>query len=200
MAGGFFPTFLSMTQNLQKDLLRKQMLEKRLAMTPEEVNSLSQQIQARVLKHSLWKKSERVGFYAGARHEVETHLLFMKALEESKTVYFPRVEQGLKFYEVTEPADLEKGAWGIMEPKHSCKPLASEETLDLLIVPGVAFDKRGFRLGFGRAFYDAILERFSDVSVGLAYDYQMVEVLPTDPWDKKVSRVITEKAEYPITT
>lgn len=185
-----------MPQNSQKETVRKSLLEKRLSLLPEDVSRLSGVIQARILKAALWKKCERLGLYYATKNEVETNLLFMKGLEEGYSVYFPRVEQGIHFYEVTDPSELAKGAWGILEPKHTCTPLPKTEKLDLLIVPGIAFDKGGYRLGYGRGFYDGVLEDYSACSIGLAYDFQIIEKLPVDPWDRHVKQVMTEKNEY----
>ncbi len=185
-----------MESNSQKKIIRQEILARRLALSAEEVNNLSVQIENRILKNPVWKKSEKIGLYSSVKNEVETNLLFMKALEEGMSVYFPRVEQGIRFYEIRDPGDLEKGAWGILEPKHDCAPLLSDQKLDLLMVPGIAFDKKGYRLGYGRGFYDHVLEEYHDVSVGLAYEFQVKDELPLDVWDKKVARVVTEKNDY----
>ncbi len=192
---GFEGSFF-VCMNSEKESIRKIILEKRLSLLPEEISRLSEMIQSRILKTALWKKCERLGLYHSTKNEVETNLLFMKALEAGSSVYFPRVEQGIQFYEVNEPSDLEKGAWGILEPKHSCTPLPKIEKLDLLIVPGLAFDKTCHRLGYGRGFYDVVLEAYATCSIGVAYDFQIVEKLPVDPWDRHVKQVMTEKNEY----
>lgn len=180
----------------QKKEVREVLLAKRMALTPEAVSGFSQNIQERLIASVLWKQSEWVALYSSVKNEVETRLLFMKALEGGKSVYFPRVEQGIQFYEVTSPDDLQKGAWGILEPKHGCPLLKEGEEGGLIVVPGVGFDQRGHRLGYGRGFYDAMLGRLAVPTVGLAYDLQVVADLPTDSRDRKVRNLITEKKEY----
>lgn len=185
-----------MKNRSEKNALRQTILDKRLVLPPEKTHHLSQQIQKHLIKDPKWQKVQKVGLYYATKNEVETKLLFMSALEKGASVYFPRVEQGIRYYEVKDPEDLQKGAWGIMEPKHGCSPLPSLNEIELLVVPGVVFDKQGHRLGYGKGFYDVLLEDFSNNSVGLAYDFQIVDTLPVDKWDRRVKQLVTEKNEY----
>jgi 5-formyltetrahydrofolate cyclo-ligase len=124
-----------------------------------------------------------------------TQTLFQKALESGLHVYFPRVEQGIKFYEVNGPEDLEKGSWSIPEPKIHCRELVADAKFDLLVVPGIVFNKDCFRIGYGRGFYDKFFSSLAvEVpTVSLAYDFQVVDFFEQDVWDKPVKAVITEK-------
>lgn len=182
-----------------KDEVRQSLLTRRSALSVDEVAQMSLAIQERLLKHRLWAAAESVGLYSAVKNEVETILLFHKALEQGKSVYYPRVEQGLKFYEVRERDQLVKGAWGILEPRHGCPMLLENEKLDLLIVPGVVFDMRGFRVGYGKGFYDIFLKSLPAQTVGLAYDFQIVPEISTEDWDVPVGTVMTEKRLLPVT-
>ena len=177
----------------QKENLRKELLQKRLSLLPEKVTTLSRDIEKKVMELLYWKQAENVGLYSNVKNEVETSLLFAKSLEEGKRVFFPRVEQGLGFYEVLGPEDLEKGAWGIMEPKHTCDPVLAEDGLGVVIVPALAFSEQGFRLGYGKGFYDRVLQNFKGVSIGITYDFMLLEDLPHEPHDRAVNYVVTEK-------
>lgn len=183
-----------MSESIQeeKKVLRTKTLERRLALTQEEVQIKSQAIQQRVLQAPFWKKATKLGLYWPIRQEVDTKLLFMKGLEQAKSIYFPRVEQGLRFYEVRDPGELQKGAWGLMEPKHGQPALSEIRDLDLLILPGLVFDKLGFRLGYGKGFYDVLLDKYPQKTLGFAYDFQVVEALPTEVWDQRVGYIVTE--------
>lgn len=185
-----------MNPNSKKEELRKSVLEKRLALPEDKIHLLSKPIEEKLIRHSLWSACEKIGLYSPVKNEVETKLLFMQALERGFSVYFPRVEQGLRFYEVNEPSDLQKGAWGIPEPKDSCVPLEKPQDLELIVVPGIVFDKKGHRLGYGKGFYDHFLKDFPNQTVGLAYDFQVLEELPADAWDVRLKKIITEKNEY----
>ena len=181
---------------MTKDQIRKKILEERLALSLERVHSLSLTIQQKIVLLPLWKKAQRVGLYSPVKNEVETRFLFTKALEEAKNVYFPRVEQGVQYYEVNDPADLQKGAWGVLEPKHGCVTLPPNTRLDLVIIPGIGFSSQGFRLGYGRGFYDRFLTSFTGATMGLAYEFQMIPSIPIDLWDCRLQYVMTEKKEY----
>jgi len=181
-----------------KDIVRQNILKLRETLSSEKVSKLSQKIQDRVFKANFWPKSGRVGLYAPVRNEVMTQSIFQKALESGLHVYFPRVEQGIQFYEVNGPEDLQKGSWSILEPKKDCVALSPTEKLDLLIVPGIAFTKMGHRIGYGRGFYDKYI---SDLAqnipvVGIAYDFQVIENFPLDDWDQPLTGVMTEKSFY----
>lgn len=181
---------------VKRDELRQSVLEKRTHLNVEMGFSLGVTIQERVLKSAHWKGPSTMGFYSAARNEVETKLLFMNALEQGVTAYFPRVEQGLQFYEVGDPTDLQKGAWGLLEPKHGCKPLPDLAALDLVFVPGIVFDLKGHRLGYGKGFYDMFLEHFPNKTIGLAYEFQLVDEIPAESWDQRLQYLMTEKKEY----
>ncbi|EKD41904.1 MAG: hypothetical protein ACD_73C00447G0001 [uncultured bacterium] len=178
-----------------KEELRKSILQKRLDLSPAFIHEQSQKIQKAVLNLPLWVQSQKIGLYSAVKNEVETMLLFMTGLEQGKNIYFPRVEQGLHFYEVLGPEDMQKGAWAILEPKQHCEPLGEEEKLDLVIVPGVVFDKSRNRIGYGKGFYDGVLKQFLETSIALAYDFQVVEEIKADSWDVKVKKIITDVRE-----
>lgn len=179
-----------------KKQLRQKILEKRLNLSAEKVVDLSQQIQSNLLKSKVWPRSGKIGLYSSVKNEVQTYFLFRKALEQGLHVYFPRVEQGIRFYEVNGPENLKKGSWGIPEPDSSCESLEEEEFLDLLVVPGIAFSKAGYRIGYGSGFYDRFLETRECRTVGLAYDFQIIDDFPVDPWDKKLSVIQSQQHIY----
>lgn len=181
--------------NKAKDEIRQPLLAKRQALKPEQVHALSLVIQERLLKLPQWKEIETIAVYSSVRNEVDMTLVFMKALEQGKTVYFPRVEQGLKFYEINDPTQLKKGAWAIPEPMDGCTAVADINKIDLIVVPGLVFDKAGHRLGYGRGFYDSILKDYRGFAVGVAFDFQIVDQIPCDNWDQRVKKIITEKRE-----
>lgn len=180
---------------MTKDEHRQLILEKRLAMSAQAIEELSQSIQERLLKSNFWPKTGRVGLYSPVKNEVMTQALFQKALESGLHVYFPRVEQGIQFYEVNGPEDLQRGSWSIPEPKMSCAPLAIDQNFDLLVVPGLVFTKDCYRLGYGRGFYDKYIANLSykAKTIAMAYDFQIVDYFTIDEWDQPLMGVMTEK-------
>jgi len=87
--------------------------------------------------------------------------------------------------------DMKKGAYGILEPKTVRK--ADENNIDVILVPGLAFDRNGGRMGFGKGYYDRLLESSKAVKIGLCYDFQILEKIPTESHDVPMNFVITEK-------
>jgi len=181
---------------MSKEELRKTILQQRLALTSVLAHEKSQKIQKAVLASPEWSKAQKIGLYNFVKNEVETTLLFMTGLEQSKNIYYPKVEQGLHFYEVSGPEDLQKGAWAILEPKDHCKALGAGEKLDLVIVPGVVFDKSCNRIGYGKGFYDNVLKEFAGASIALAYDFQVVDSIEADVWDVRLNKIITDAGEF----
>lgn len=181
---------------MDKNEVRQRILKQRLALSEDKVEEHSDIIQGHVLKSPLWPQRGRIGIYSSIKNEIHTHKLFQRALEQGLHVYFPRVEQGLFYYEVNGPEDLQRGAWGIMEPVRHCHILPPDEKLDLIIVPGIVFSKDCYRIGYGRGFYDRVIGVVGDVGVGLAYDFQVLSDIPLDEWDKRLAAVMTEMHEY----
>lgn len=181
--------------HVNKDEIRKSILERRLQQSDQAVLELSKNIQESVIKSRFWPQKGRIGIYSPVKNEVRTHLLFQVALESGLHVYFPRVEQGIQFYEVNGPDDLVRGSWSILEPSMSCEMIPEDDELDLLVVPGVAFTKDCARVGYGRGFYDRYIANLSSrvAILGMAYDFQIVDTMPADQWDQALGGVVSEK-------
>lgn len=137
--------------------------------------------------------AESVLLYASLPSEPDTSKILQKALSDGKKVYFPKVEgKGImSFYRVYSVGDLEKGAYGISEPV-GCEKFENTET-SVCAVPGLSFDKEGYRLGFGGGFYDRFLVSFRGKTVGLCFSAALSESLPRDRHDVAVGTVITEE-------
>lgn len=183
---------------MTKEQIRQETLNKRLALSEGFVREASAHIQDDVLRSPFWPKHGRVGLYSPIKNEVQTNILLQKALESGLHVYFPRVEQGIHFYEVNGLDDLERGSWNIFEPKLDCEELAEDTDLDLIIVPGVVFSKKCFRIGYGRGYYDKFFSRLDRqiTSVGLGFEMQIVDAIPATEWDQPLTAVVTEKGVY----
>ena len=198
---------------LSKRELRGLMLGRRRAAPPEFLAALSELAQGNLLRQEAWKRARSVALYQATQNEVETGLLLGAAALDSKSVFLPRVRQGSKgemdFALCRGPQDLVRGAYKILEPAPSipaclfsppdeCKPgdLIQLPPPDLFIIPGVAFDLLGRRLGFGGGYYDRFLAspllREHSLFVGLAYSFQVVEALAADSWDQPVDALCTD--------
>jgi len=181
---------------MTKAQLRTQLLERRRRLAFEEVWRLSAIVQARLLATGLYADAKRLALYASFRNEVLTDEVFQDADSKGMDVSYPRIVKGadrrIAFFKVAHLSELATGSYEIKEPgrKEVELPL---ESLDLIVVPGVAFDRAGHRLGYGKGYYDMALAGARCPVVALAYDFQVVEGrLPSEPHDVPVSAIVTE--------
>jgi len=183
---------------MKKQKLRKQILAQRLALGSAAYQQKSRLAQDRLIAASCFRHADRLALYSPIRREVATELLFQAARSAGKQIYYPRVVgETLTFVEVLSCADLQPGAFGVAEPLGDTS--ASVAELDLIVVPGVAFSLDGFRLGYGRGFYDRELVQKppSTVTVGLCFDLQIVEQLPREEHDQQLDCLVTETKFIP---
>jgi 5-formyltetrahydrofolate cyclo-ligase len=165
------------------------MLERRNLLDSDKITRLSRRIQELVIKSKEFQSAKVVGAYYAFGSEVKTDMILEKANALGKKVALPSVEgEGLAFYELSSGKYLVKGRFGIMEPL----PYGPVDRMDLLVVPGIAFDKKGYRLGYGKGYYDKFLAKKNVSSIGLAYSFQLLESLPKGKYDKKLDAVATE--------
>lgn len=165
------------------------MLEKRNALDAKEVARRSKRVQEFLLNTKEFKSARVVGAYHAFGSEVKTDLIIDQARALGKKIALPSVEGDcLTFYELSSGTYLVKGRYGIMEPL----PYGPVDSIDLLVVPGIAFDKMGYRLGYGKGYYDKFLAKKKVASIGLGYSFQILKKLPKGKYDKKVDAIATE--------
>lgn len=182
--------------------IRTRILEKRKNLTEAEVAEKSEAILQKVLKTPEYMEADNILLYADYNHEVMTRGIFEDAIMRKKRVYFPKSDKltnSMVFYQTVSVKQLEKGFMGIPEPKEnlqlSYKFHADEDTL--VILPGVAFDTRGFRLGYGKGYYDKFLSNRRQLStMALAFACQIVDELPSEKHDIKMDKIVTEEIIY----
>lgn len=180
----------------KKRLYREEFLAKRLRMSFEEVMERSAKIQERFLSLSEYRKAKRIALYASFKNEVLTDSIFTHALSHKKGVFFPKVSkrgEGLVFSRVRGKEDLTIGSYNILEPQ-GCdnEPLSS---FDIVVVPGIAFDSYGNRIGYGKGYYDMTLANCKGKGfiVGLAYAMQVLDKIPHLSHDVRVDLIVTEE-------
>jgi len=183
----------------QKALLRKKILAVRRSQSSQEIERKSDEIKRKLFTFPIFRKVQTILFYLAMADEVQTKEMIKEALRLGKRIAVPLVEwqkkeilpSKLKDYD----KDLEVGVRGILQPKKdSYRPLPLDD-IDLIIVPGVTFDRQGNRLGFGAGFYDRFLKKVSPrtKSVALAFELQLVDNIPSQFHDIAVDYIITEK-------
>jgi 5-formyltetrahydrofolate cyclo-ligase len=141
--------------------------------------------------------SSRVLSYLQTRNEVMTTGFAAHALSRGKALYVPRIRREPRELEVVRicdlSGDLHEGTYGITEPVEALAAASDEEIREIgfAVIPGVAFDRDGYRLGRGGGYFDRLLPRLSRwcMTVGVCFEEQLVEKVPRDPWDVPVRRV-----------
>ena len=179
-----------------KAIKRKEL--KQLRNSLENKKLLSNLIEKSFVESDFYKNSEVLLLYYSVGSEVATDGIFRKALIDKKRVAFPvcvDTNGNMQFYYINDESDLEEGMYGIKAPKNHCKKFTCAENA-LCIVPGLSFDKKGYRLGYGKGYYDRFLGSFEGISVGLSFECLVCDALPTDEHDKKVDCLITDKRIY----
>ena len=172
-------------------------LQRREAMLLEDASRLSLVIQEKLLGFPVFARAKRVALYSGLGTEVGTDLLLSRALEQRKEVSFPRVDTsidggGIVFIKVESSGELTPGLYGVLEPAASGEVVDIAE-FDLIIVPGIAFDASGARIGYGKGYYDRILKDAQCAKAALAYDLQVLkDPIPVEGYDVGVDLLITE--------
>lgn len=183
--------------NLKKQL-RKQIIARRNALATAVREAKSEIIVKKVLELPAWQQAGIIMSYVSFGSEVATPALIKAALAGGKRVAVPLcVRDGRRLIAsevLAFPDDLQPGTWGILEPRpESLRPL-EPELIDLVIVPGVAFDRGGNRLGYGAGYYDRFLAtlRPGAMTIALAFTEQIVPDVYPEPHDRPVDMVITE--------
>ena len=175
---------------MDKAALRRQIREKKRAMTEEEIATKSEQLGTLFAASQLYQNAETIYFYLPYNQEVRTIPMLERALQEGKKVAVPKVYgDTMKFIYLEDLNQIAKGYAGIPEPIND-GPVA-EDKKALVLMPGLAFDTEGHRIGYGGGFYDRFLAEEPDhPTLALCYDFQMLEKLETEEFDIPVDCVI----------
>lgn len=182
-----------------KKELRKKILGIRNKMPKEDVENNSRIIMNKIIGLKTYKQSKVIFVYMDFKNEVMTSDLIKHMLAEKKRVVIPYTDIVNTLVipsEITEEADLKLSPFGYYEPK-KIMPVDVEE-IDLVLVPGVVFDKNLNRIGFGKGYYDRILKNLKPGAkkIGLAHDFQVLDEIPAEDHDIKMDMIITESSSY----
>lgn len=179
---------------MPKRSLRSQMLARRRGMSAAECSRLSGLIQTAVIGSTQFASARSLALYAARDNEVVTSEICRAALMSQKVLCYPRIEAGsLVFRQVAAECELVCGSFGIPEPMEGF-PSFDPGELDLIVIPGVAFDLRGHRIGYGKGFYDRTVHALegSGRLVGICYDFQLVDEVAGEPHDVLMDLIVTE--------
>lgn len=183
-------------QTLTKQGLRKKILDLIKHQEEEDALRKSRIISDKFLALSVFQKAQNVLLYASCKGEVDTFFLINRALSLGKCVALPKVlkdKKQIMAVRILSTDELKSGAYGIREPEIRIDNVLNAAELDLVVVPGLAFDPAGRRLGRGQGYYDRFLSELPHATpcVGLAYDFQMVKEVPVcEEHDRPVTQVL----------
>jgi 5-formyltetrahydrofolate cyclo-ligase len=182
----------------EKGNLRRYILRLRDRQSIGEVEQKSEDITEQVLHLHEYVRARGIACYVSKDTEVDTRVLIRHALDHDKRVLIPVVRKGevdLFFSEIKNLGkELAPGTFGILEPKSEFVREVSLDAVDIVFVPGIAWDRDGYRLGWGRGYFDRVIKRLPQhvKSVGLAFSLQLINKIPRDQFDLPVDMVVTE--------
>lgn len=169
-----------------KELIRQDL---RIARAAHQGVDDSRKIKEILFSFPIFKKSKKVLFYMPINNEVDTHQILR---ESGKAAYVPVTDVDANRLLIARAGErFIKGPFNVPEPEE--KVYVEPSLIDLVILPGIAFDRRGGRLGYGRGFYDILLNEMRATKIALAYSFQVVDKVPQEEHDVKMDYIITEK-------
>ena len=182
------------TVHAQKASLRRGSRLRLEALPEQRRAEASRQACERLTRQSIWSEAATVLFYAPMGPELDVWPLVAEALAHGKQVLLPRFTEASQTYQACRIAnlagDIAPGKFGIRESASHCEVLALNR-LDLVLVPGLAFDLRGGRLGRGKGYYDRLLTAAGGITCGVAFDEQIVGAVPVAPHDRTLDCILT---------
>lgn len=192
-----------------KSEIRRVKAKSRNGLPPDVKRRYDEEIVSRVARHPFFARCEILFCYAACKGEVDLSRLMEIAWQGGKRVAVPRVRakedcakehspNEMDFFEIQSFSELSPGYAGILEPMQGKIPMEVKQGESVLVLlPGLAFDKAGNRLGYGKGFYDKYLERHPMFyTMGITYSMQCVETLPADSHDRRVQAVMTELGDF----
>jgi 5-formyltetrahydrofolate cyclo-ligase len=195
---------MKLSNQEQKSILRKEILHKRNALSQFEISAKSKLIQTNLIRTPEFMESKSIGLYLPIGSEVETWDIISHILNSGMTLLLPRIVTNNIRYHIVEQNDFDKdlfemNRFGIKEPKITN---GSVDFIDMLIVPGIAFDFYGYRVGYGYGYYDKYLtnKKYSKC-FSLAYDFQFIKNrIPIFAYDQKIDALVTESGTHIFNT
>lgn len=183
---------------MDKQNIRKKILQKRNELSLVEVKKRSNKIFRKLITTEEFRNAKTIMLYVSKDNEVATRTIIKYIIKHKKNICVPKIDTiNRKLYpiKIKDPdEDLQIGHFGIYEPILDIKRIIPKNKIDLIVTPCIAFDKLGYRLGWGKGYYDRFLENTKGIpKIGLAYSFQIVPKLPRDKYDMPLDMVITEK-------
>ncbi|WP_186575783.1 5-formyltetrahydrofolate cyclo-ligase [Aquibacillus kalidii] len=182
-----------------KDDLRKQVLSKWQSIDPLRKCKIEETLSQHLYNSQLWKRSKTIGITVSQSHEWDTKQIIKGAWKNNKTVCVPKCipsTHELDFYKIDSLDQLEVVYYNLLEPNPNLTAPVENNSIDLLIVPGIVFDRQGYRIGYGGGYFDRFLNDYKGETIALLSNFQLVERIPMEAFDIPVRSLITEEGIY----
>lgn len=183
---------------MDKKSLRKKVLQKRAELSEESIAKYSNIIANKLYDMDSYKNAKTIMSFISFGDEVNTHEIIKKSISQGKSIVVPITipePRELKASQVLDFSELELGYYNILTPKKEFIRFIDPNTIDLILVPGVVFARNGYRVGYGGGYYDRFLSKLTKKvdKIGLAFNLQITDEVPTDSFDIPVDLILTEK-------
>ncbi|MBQ8868619.1 MAG: 5-formyltetrahydrofolate cyclo-ligase [Oscillospiraceae bacterium] len=182
--------------NIKKNELRKRFKDLRKSLDPCEKAKMDMAIAQNLFSIKDFASAQKVLCYVSTETEVDTEGVINRLFEQNKVVAAPKMrdsEGNMDFYTITALAQTQKSSFGVREPNADACNKLDDFSDSVCILPALAFDKNGFRLGYGKGCYDRFLSSYSGLKVGICYENCIFDVLPKGEFDIAADVVVTEK-------
>ena len=189
--------------NKKKIELRKELIKKRNDLNSNKMKQFSSIISDKIINNCYFQKASNILAYIPCRNEVDIRDVIEKAWQLNKRIIIPKtdlIEKQIYPYLINSWQELELGNYQLLEPTIDKKKPFPITDIEVVLIPGVAFDKNGYRLGYGGGFYDRFFSNYQTnfYKIGIAYDFQIFNQLPVLKHDFPVDEIITEKQKLII--
>jgi 5-formyltetrahydrofolate cyclo-ligase len=184
---------------MNKSEWRKKMKQLLLSIGASDRRRMSESVSSYLYQMREWKDSQTIGITISRKFELDTTYIIKKAWEEGKKVGVPKCyshDKKMEFREILSFHELENVYMDLYEPRVEETPFIFPDQIDLLVVPGLVFDKEGFRIGYGGGYYDRYLQNYKGAKISLAYTGQTTVALPHEEYDIPVDQIITENGRF----
>lgn len=172
--------------------LRKKILQEMKALPRQQKQFIDQALTERLLQHPFYQEAEVIATYLSFPHEFQTQELIEQALKDGKKVLIPKTyPKGRMDFVVYDPQQLVKTSFGLLEPQGDLEVVDASQ-IDLIHVPGLAFTREGYRIGYGGGYYDRYLEHFTGHTLSIVYHYQVQNFIPENH-DISVQEVLIDE-------
>ena len=182
---------------MEKEALRAIMKAQRKQLTKDEIHEKSAKVYSALFSSEILQNAKTVMVYLASFNEVRTKMIIDTLLQSGIRVCAPVTDTknlSITPYYLEDTKNLIHGAFKIAEPTRDCE--AKPEDIDAVLVPGIAFDKSGNRMGFGAGYYDRFLHSYDGIKIGICYDFQLFDKIPKDSHDITMNYIISEDKIY----